>query len=213
MMPGTPLEKSRIVKPIAVAVEGLDYFYTLLTQIKDDPNLQDVQLWDFQKADDGSLQRWLELFTTLDGFEDRIRALGIIRDAEDSAEDTLRSTASSLARIGLAAPARAMQLTATKPSVGVLIMPHNSASGCLEHAILEGRQPDLPLNCAEEYLKCVEGGRKNENWKAKVKVHALIAAGNNPAWTLSQSVAGGLWDFGHPSLKIMIDFMHLLGST
>jgi hypothetical protein len=210
MTPSKALEKSKIVKPVAVAVEGLDYLYTLLGQIKDDPNLQDVQLWDFQGADDGDLERWLELFATLDGFEDRIRAIGIIRDAEQRAADTLRSTARALKRIGLPAPARAMQPTATKPSVGVLIMPHDSESGCLEHAILEASERDVPLDCAESYLECVGASGTNENWNAKVKVHALIAAGKNPAWTLSQSLAAGLWDFAHPSLRIMTDFMRLL---
>jgi hypothetical protein len=76
--------------------------------------------------------------------------------------------------------------------------------------MIEARQADVPLHCAEQYLHCIGVGAKNENWKAKVKVHALIAAGKNPAWTLSQSVATGLWDFTHPSLRIMKDLMHLL---
>jgi hypothetical protein len=76
--------------------------------------------------------------------------------------------------------------------------------------MMEARQPDLPLHCAEEYVRCVGVGVRNENWQAKVKVHALIAASKNPAWTLSESVVGGLWDFTHPSLRIMKDFMRLL---
>jgi len=103
-----------------------------------------------------------------------------------------------------------MEVTASKPAVGVLIIPHNRPSGCLEHAMIEAAQPDLPLHCAEQYLRCVGIGARNENWQAKVKVHALIAAGTNPAWALSQSVAGGMWDFTRPSLKIMKDFMRLL---
>jgi hypothetical protein len=210
MSVGTTLEKSRIVKPVAVAVEGLDYIYTLLSQIKNDSQLPDIQLWDFKGADNGNLGRWLSLFTTLDGYEDKIRAIGVIQDAEEDADRTFRSTAQALANVGLAPPTRQMELTATRPAVGILVMPHNSPSGCLEHAVIEARQPDSPLHCAEEYLRCVGVGARNENWQAKVKVHALIAASKNPAWTLSESVAGGLWDFTHPSLRIMKDFMRLL---
>jgi hypothetical protein len=206
----TTFERLGIVKPVAVAVEGLDYFRTLLSQIKDDPQLQDVQLWDFKGAHNGNLGRWLKLFTMLEGYGDKIRAIGVIRDAEEDAASTLQSTAQALTNVGLAPPARPMEVTAGSPAIGILVMPHNSPSGCLEHAIIEARQPDVPLRCAEEYLHCIGVGLKNENWQAKVKVHALIAAGQNPAWTLSQSVAGGLWDLTHSSLKIMKDFMRLL---
>lgn len=207
---GMALERSRIVTPVAVAVEGKDYLYTLLGQVKDDPELQDVQLWDFQRDETGGLERWLELFTTLDGFEERTRAIGVIRDAEDDAESMIRRTTRAFANIGLTAPEEPMRLAGSKPSVGFLVMPHNTRSGCLEHAMLEAAPTDLPTACAEAYLACVDRGERNENWRAKVKVHALIAAGSNPAWTLSQSVTGGLWDFTRPSLKIMRDFMHLL---
>lgn len=207
---GMALEKSRIVTPVAVAVEGKDYLYTLLGQVKDDPKLQDVQLWDFQGDETGGLERWLRLFTTLDGFREKIRAIGIIRDAESDAESTIRRTAGALTNIGLTAPEEPMRLTASKPSVGFLVMPHGSKAGCLEHAMLQAAHADLPTACAEEYLECVDRGERNENWRAKVKVHALIAAGWNPAWALSESVAGGLWDFTRPSLGIMKDFMRLL---
>ena len=163
------LEKSRIVKPVAVAVEGLDYLYTLLSQIKDDPDFQEVQLWDFQAPDAGGLERWLELFTTLDGFEDKTRAIGIVRDAEDDAESTARKMIRAIRNAGLMAPAGPMQLTESRPSVGFLLIPHNSQSGCLEHAILEAGQPHLPVDCAEKYLECIGATERNENWKAKVK--------------------------------------------
>ena len=47
MTANEPSRKRTIEKPVAIAVEGLDYFYTLLSQIKDDRDLQDVQLWNF----------------------------------------------------------------------------------------------------------------------------------------------------------------------
>ena len=60
-----PSRKKGIEKPVAIAVEGKDYFYTLLNQIKDAPDLQDVQLWDFMELGRGKLNRWLSVFKTL----------------------------------------------------------------------------------------------------------------------------------------------------
>ncbi len=210
MNAGTRLEKSRIAKPVAVAVEGLDYLYTLLSQIKEDRDFQDVQLWDFQGSGSGNLGRWLELFTTLDGYREKIRAIGVIRDAEADAKSAFRSTAQALTDVGLAAPARPIEITTSRPATGILVMPDNRSSGCLEHAMIDARQPDLPLDCAEQYLDCIGADDKNENWKAKFKVHALIAASKHPAWTLSESVAGGMWDFRHRSLQVMTEFMRRL---
>lgn len=210
MKTGTALEKSRIVKPVAVAVEGRDYLYTLLNQIKDDPYLQDVQLWDFKEANNGDFGRWLKLFTTLDGFGDKIRAIGVIQDAEENAASSFQCTAQALRNVGLVPPAQPAETTTGKPAIGILVMPQNSPSGCLEHAMLEARRPDVPLQCAEQYLQCVGVGTKGENWQAKVKVHALIAASDNPAWTLSESIAAGVWDFAKPSLGIMKEFISLL---
>jgi hypothetical protein len=51
----------------------------------------------------------------------------------------------------------------------------------------------------------------NPNHIAKLKVHAHIAGcGSNPAMTLGQSGSTGLWDFQHPSLRVMIDFIELM---
>ncbi len=207
------LERSRIVKPVAVAVEGGDYLYMLLGQIKNDPDLQDVQLWDFKGREGGDLLRWLRLFTTLDGYRQTIRALGIIRDAEADARRCFQSTCQAFRGAGLEPPQHPMEVGTARPAVGVLLMPHGKPSGCLEHAMLEAAGPGVPLHCAEDYLQCVGADAANDNWNAKVKVHALIAAAKNPAWTLSESALGGMWDFGHPSLAVMKAFMRRLSSA
>ena len=207
-----PSRKSSIEKPVAVAVEGLDYFYTLLNQIKDAPDLQDVQLWDFKGPDNGELSRWLSLFKKLEGFEDRVRAIGVIRDAEDNAAGMADRIKSAFGNNGFPIPDGPMVVTSGKPAVGFLLIPHGADSGCLEHAVLQAASPDLPMQCVEEYLDCVEhGGRNpNPNWRAKLKVHALIAAGKNPAWTLSESARAGLWDMEHAAVRVMMDFIRKL---
>ena len=105
-----------------------------------------------------------------------------------------------------------MSVTPGKPAVGFLLIPHGEDSGCLDHAVLQAVTPGLPVQCVEEYLKCVENGNThpNPNWRAKLKVHALIATGKNPAWTLGQSVSAGLWNMEHTALRVMIDFIRKL---
>ena len=195
-----PSRKKSIEKPVAIVVEGKDYLYTLLNQIKDVPDLQDVQLWDFMELGKGKLNRWLSVFKTLEGFEDRIRAIGVIRDAEDNAAGMADSIKSAFGNNGFPVPDGPMVVTSGKPAVGFLLIPHGADSGCLEHAVLQAASSDLPMQCVEEYLDCVENGSRNPNpnWRAKMKVHALIAAGKNPARTFSESVRPGSGTWSMP---------------
>ena len=204
--------KSSIEKPVAIAVEGKDYRYMLKSQVDDAPDLQDVELWDFMEIGRGKLSRWLSMFRTLEGFENRVRAIGVIRDAEDNAAGMADSIKSAFGNNGFPIPDGPMVVTSGRPAVGFLLIPDGADSGCLEHAVLQAASPDLPMQCVEQYLDCVENGSRNPNpnWRAKMKVHALIAAGKKPARTLSESVRAGLWDTEHAALRVMMDFIRKL---
>ena len=71
------------------------------------------------------------------------------------------------------------------------------------------------MQCVESFYNCVSEFHEvpfNENKRAKVKVHALIASHIKPEMTLSESTLPGvdLWDFNHASLKVMIDFIEMV---
>jgi len=66
------------------------------------------------------------------------------------------------------------------------------------------------MQCVEKYADCVDQAERNDNWRAKVKVHALIAASPNPAQTLGQSGKSNLWDFSKPPLSVALDFIRNL---
>ena len=197
-----------ISKPIAIAVEGADYFYSLLAQIDGPPEFAEVQLWDFSEV--GSADRFLQLLKSLAGFCTKVRAIGLIRDAEESAESSRNELRLAFERNGLAAPFEAGEIAAGPPATGFLVMPVGKKSGCIEHAFLDSASCAATLECAKAFLKCIDRGGRNDNWRAKVQVHAIIAASDRPSATLGQSVRQNLWDLSHPSLAIMLDFVRRL---
>jgi hypothetical protein len=153
-------------------------------------------------------KRWLALFKTLPGFSSRVRAVGFIRDAEDSAAQREAELQAAFEGNGLAVPPHAFALAEGPPVTGYLVIPHGRSAGCLENAMLDAVRPDVRLDCVRDYLSCVDRPGRNDNWRAKVQVHALIAAGDSPPMTLGESVQKGqLWDFAHPSLGVVTDFM------
>jgi hypothetical protein len=197
-----------IRKPVAVAVEGLDYLHTLRNRISDLPEFDDVQLWDFCEGGH-SFREWLNSFTTLRNF-DSLRSLGVIRDGEDDTGVTSKSLQRSFEQCGLKTADKPNVLGAGTPKTAFLVMPHDESGGCLEHAMIKAALPGVPMKCADEFLRCVDDKSRNENWRAKVRVHSLIAASTNPAATLGQSVKFSMWDFEHNSLAVMTDFIRML---
>jgi hypothetical protein len=201
-------EAQIIKKPIAIAVEGLDYFHTLLNRISDSPEFDDVQLWDFCKGGQG-FREWLNSFKTLRNF-DTVRNLGVIRDAENDAGVTTRHLQQCFEHCGFSVPQKPNILTDGSPGTAFLVMPHDESFGCLEHAMIKAALPHVPMKCADEFLRCVDDSHRNDNWRAKVRVHSLIAASTNPAATLGQSIKFSMWDFEHRALAVMIDFIRML---
>src|SRR5437667_12284268 len=117
-----------IGKPVAVAVEGLDYLHALRNRISDMPELDDAQLWDFCEGGH-TFREWLNSFTTMRNF-DSVRSLGVIRDAEDDAVVTSKSLQQSLEQCGLKTADKPNVLGAGTPKTAFLVMTHGEAAGC-----------------------------------------------------------------------------------
>jgi hypothetical protein len=198
---------NRIEKPIAVAVEGADFLYLLLSQIQDVQEFRNIQLFDFGSVD--SLQGWLRVFKSSPEFS-RLHTLAIIRDAEDNADQAVSAIQQALRSNLLPVPSACLELASGTPNIGFLVVPHGSANGCIENSLLLACQSQANLPCVEQFLECVDNPARNDNWRAKVKVHALIAASENPTSTLGESARAGLWNFSAPSLQVIVDFFRSL---
>jgi len=203
-----------IFKPVVIAVEGLDYLHLLLSQLDGRPEFDEVQLVDCFEAD-ADLKGNLEILLKSSAFQRKqVRALGVIRDAEHDHRAVGNSLHSSLNAVGVPVPSSPMAIERGRPHVGYLLVPHNRPSGCLEDACLDASVlPREHVACTQRFLECISQHipHDNPNWRAKVKVHALIAgSGKNPAMTLGQSAKAGLWDFTHESLHVMLDFIRII---
>lgn len=221
-MSETATEEDGIIieKEVVIAVEGSN-FKQFLEPRKS--GLGNVQILDFKRGG-LELKSWLGSFRGIRGF-DKIKAFGIICDAEISALSMQQSIESLLRVNGFATPERPKGIAQGDPNVSYLIVPDGESSGCLEHAMLKASSPELPQKCAEDFLGCVEAYyeqndiqmRKEEfaleNWRAKVKVNSLIASSKKPEMSMGVSVHRDMWDWTQPSLKVMLDFIEDLAHS
>jgi hypothetical protein len=200
-----------ITKSTLIAVEGLDYLHLLLrSPIVNEPQFnQSVLLWDFKEGG-VTLGQFLGVVRSQRNFG-MIKKLGLIFDAEFSAATAAQSVRGHLQNQGFVVPAQSNLIAAGQPAVAYLVMPDGKNTGCLEHACLEAcAKPNL-VPCADAFLQCVGGQGLNQNWQAKLRVHSIIAGSvGNPAMTLGESGAAGIWDFAHPALASMLDFIRAL---
>jgi hypothetical protein len=200
----------KIDRPVLVLVEGLDYLHLLRHQLARRPEWNGrVLLWDF-KQNGLTLRQFLDVLPLQENFAS-VTALGVICDAEQDRAAMAASVRDLMRNHGLAVPDDPDAVGTGQPACSYLVIPHDAAAGCLEHACLAAlARPEL-RPCAQTFLDCVGGARLNANWQAKLQVHAIIAgSGGNPAMTLGESSAAGVWDLDHPSLRVMIEFIEKL---
>ena len=132
-----------------------------------------------------NLQTRLELFTQKAAFKERVKRLGVVRDAESSsANSAFQSVQAALRDAQLPVPIRMKDLEGNPLSVGVFILPNCQDSGMLEGlclaAVAESEQAEQAqlgalLPCVDEFFSCLEKrGRQPANpTKARFAGYAL----------------------------------------
>ena len=129
-----------------------------------------------------NLQTYLEVFTQKAAFKERVKHVGIIRDAEGSAANAaFQSVQAALRGAQLPVPAAMNTLEGSPLAVGIFILPNCQDAGMLESlclsavAEIEQAQPDAVLPCVDEFFACLnKRGRNASNpTKARFAGYAL----------------------------------------
>ena len=151
-----------------------------------------------------------------------VTSLGIVRDADESAQSAFDSVIGSLRRAGLPTPdAPVVPIESDGLQVSVLILPPNETRGELEDVCLSSMEGTLDLQCVESYLDCLSksGPPVYENNKAKVRLHSYLAAGpvratqsrqparRQPGLRLGEAAEAGVWNWSSPAFERLSEFL------
>lgn len=147
---------------------------------------------------------------------DAVESLGIIRDADNSAENAFRSVQSSIADSGLPVPpsltnrrAVANEGDAWMPlMVSVFILPDNKNPGELETLLCRTLDSDI-AKCIDNFMKCAGRTATGEppSKPDKARVAAYIAVQKKAPHSLAVSAQQGVWDFDHDELSSIGEFL------
>ena len=212
---------SPIEKPKLLLVEGKDevnFFAALLKHLgSSDIDVREV----------GGKDNFSKEFPTLlndPGFNS-VRSYAIIRDADDSLENTLASVQGLLKKYHQPVPdSHGGYAEKNDLRAGIFIMPGNADEGMLEDLCLQ-TVADHPVNtCVNAYIECLrkvleqpESNTAREDGHfyfprnlAKVRAQAFLAGLEKICSSVGVAAQAGYWDFEHDSLEDLKDFLKKL---
>lgn len=138
---------------VQLLVEGNDqrnFFEAFIEHL----SLTDIQIRNFGGVPD--LRDFLPALVNAAGFRDIVQSVGIVRDAEASAQGAFQSVQDSLENAGLSVPSRPEDRAGGNPAVTVLILPDNSRPGMLETLLNETFVDTPEETCINAFFDCVE---------------------------------------------------------
>ena len=218
----TPYDFDDVRGDTLLLVEGIDdakFFNAFLRRGLNAHNVQVARV-----GDKDSFRPFLT--TTLNNAEKfaNLRRLGIIRDADTSAEAALTSLQSTLSDAEMPVPKRPWEAARSGDlRVSIALMPDGSSNGNLEELCIRSIGAPL-LECIDGYIDCITstGHPIADNRLAKAKVFAYLAPGpvvtssargndtvrrRTPGLRLGDSAEAGVWNWDSPAFAQVRRFL------
>lgn len=197
-------------KPKLLLVEGRDEELVLGTLLRH-LGIYDVQVQGY--GGKTQLRYFLVSITGEPNF-DQIQSLGIVRDADDTADaarSALRSVQGSLRNVGLSVPETFLAPVGNAPAVSVFIMPDNDGPGALERLCLNAWAEDPAMPCVDAFMQCVQDNvDMTPNAADKARVHAFLASRETPDLRLGLAAQQGYLPWQHPAFAALSTFLRNL---
>lgn len=215
MDPGT-----QIKEPIILLVEGEDeklFFKYFLRFLKDTEghiwdHLDNLQVISYDGTSNFEINLELVL-TYLDGFE-KIKRVGIIRDADCDAEKAFSMVKNALVKIKIKSPDRQLDWSNGNPNIIIMIVPE-SGKGSMEKYFLESVKGDPAMECVNNYFSCLTIFYDNKKLQKpeniyKSKLHAFLSSRKVPKASYGGGAQKDYWTYSDPAFLRIKDFLKQL---
>ena len=225
------MRPARITNPVQLLVEGkdpLNFFGAFAKHLA----LEDIEIKSFGGVND--LGEFLQAFVRAPGFA-QVKSIGIIRDAERSADATrteaseaypqppgspttraaaaaFQSVCTALRNAGLSVPMSPVRQSVSDPTVSVLILPGEGNDGMLETLLCETFANTREDRCISDFLKCVETPAESTQYD-KARAHAYLATKPKPHVSVGVAAQKGYWNFDHDAFADASWFLRSLSET
>ena len=142
-----------------------------------------------------------------------LRAIGVVRDADENAGAAFQSVCDHLRNVGYQPPPVHAGFSDAEPSIGVFIVPDGEAPGAVETLCRRSRAGDDVAGCVDEYLRCLAEHEAMRSTNVdKTFAHAYLAAMDDPVARVGEGALQGVWDFGAPAFSELSGFLRNLAA-
>ena len=203
------MRPNRIERTTQLLVEGKDgeNFFSALCRHQ---GLAGVQIQNYGGVNE--LSGFLGAFVRVPDFS-TVERLGIVRDAESSAEGAFKSIRSSLGKADLPMPCTPGVLSEGRPLVGALVLPEQG-EGMLETIIARSFTGTPEDTCIDKFFECITADERAFRRPAKSRVAAYLATTSSPHVSVGVAAQQGVWDFDHEAFSTTRSYLeNLVGSS
>ena len=142
-----------------------------------------------------------------------LRAIGVVRDADNDAAGAFRSVCDHVRNAGYEPPAVHGKFSDATPSIGVFIVPNGEEPGAIETLCRRSKEGDAAAACVDDFLNCLDEHAAMRSINVdKSFAHAYLATTENPVARVGEGAMQGAWDFDSPAFAELADFLRKLDS-
>ena len=201
-------EIAEITSPIQLLVEGNDqrnFFEAFIEHL----SLDNIQIQNFRGVSE--LRGFLLVLVNAPGFRETVKSVGIVRDAETSAQAAFQSVRSSLENAGLPVPNQPERRAGSSPAVTVLILPGDNSPGMLETLLNETFANTPEEACINAFFECVEDSSGVPIQRPhKARAQAYLATKPEPHLSVGVAAKQSYWDLDHDVFSRVRQFLRAL---
>ena len=201
-------QPKEITSRVQLLVEGNDqrnFFEAFIKHL----SLADIQIRNFGGVNE--LRAFLLALANAPGFREAVQSVGIVRDAETSAQAAFQSVQSSLENAGLPVPNQPERRAGSSPAVTVLILPGDNSPGMLETLLNETFANTPEEACINAFFDCVEAlPTVSINNPDKARTYAYLTTKPNPHHSVGMAAKQSYWDLDHDVFSRVRQFIRAL---
>lgn len=205
-------EEIQIESKIQLLVEGNDernFFEAFIKYHSEKLSLGKIQIQNFKGGT--QFNAFLRSFVNLSGFYDKVQSIGVVRDAEKSAENAFRSVRGALENAGLPVPdCPEKRKVDGKLAVEVLILPGDNQKGMLETLLCQTFAGTKIDDCISEFFQCVEPLLEKPikpHQEDKARAFAYLALRPDSHHSVGVAAKQGYWDLDHKVFDGIREFL------
>ena len=207
-----------IREEVQLLVEGNDernFFEAFAKHLQ----LPNIQIRTFDGKD--RLREFLETLAGVTAFQ-TVKRVGIIRDADESADAAFQSIQTSLRNANIAVrssgaefpvPNRPEQLVGERPALSVMILPGDGQAGMLETLLCKTFAGDDVDRCIDRFFQCAEKSGIRLRRPDKARARAYLATTPDPHFSVGVAAKRDRWDMEHDAFDGIRGFLRSLQGT